>query len=60
MSKESGADRACADCGLALSPDETWVCDDCDSLYMMIGYEVIETVRREDGDNTQATEAEKV
>lgn len=50
------SDQACADCGLALSPDETWVCDDCDSLYMMIGCEVIETVRREDGDSHQKTE----
>jgi len=50
------ADRACADCGLSLSPDETWVCEECDSLYMMIGYEVIENVRREDGDSHQETE----
>lgn len=51
------AEKCCADCGLPLSPDESWVCDDCDSLYMMISYEVIETVRREDGDSHQKTEA---
>jgi reverse gyrase len=50
------SDRACADCGMAMSDDETWVCEDCDSLYMMIGYEVIESVRREDGDSHRETE----
>lgn len=54
MSETKG--MCCADCGLPLSPDESWVCEDCDSLYMMIGYEVIETVRREDGDSHQKTE----
>lgn len=57
MSNEPLADRVCADCGLSLSPDEAWVCEECDSLYMMIGYEVIQTVRREDGDSHQETES---
>jgi predicted nucleic acid-binding Zn ribbon protein len=28
-------EKACADCGMALSDDETWVCSDCCAFYEM-------------------------
>jgi len=29
-------DRACADCGMALSDDETWCCSDCTAFYSIL------------------------
>lgn len=29
------SERACQDCGMALSDDETWVCEDCCAFYEM-------------------------
>lgn len=46
------AESICADCGLPLSADETWCCSDCCAFYELNGYEVIEIVRREDGETT--------
>lgn len=28
-------EKACADCGMALSDDEAWVCSDCCAFYEM-------------------------
>lgn len=29
-------DKPCADCGMALSEDETWVCSECCAFYSML------------------------
>lgn len=29
-------EKACADCGMAISDDETWVCSDCCAFYSML------------------------
>ena len=33
--EQAMTEPVCADCGLPLSPDEAWVCDDCAAFYEM-------------------------
>lgn len=47
-------ERACLDCGMALSADETWVCEDCCAFYEMTDPNF--RMEDEDGKSHQAAE----
>lgn len=47
-------EKACGDCGMALSDDETWCCSDCTAFYSML--DPNHRMEDEDGYSHQAAE----